>query len=356
MDAKIIEERYDLYRRGGGEQDDFWELLMQYIRENTAEYHSMVIWHNNKENYQAYKKFKTNDYIRRGRVGSLLFHHVLNRLLPVSFLKRMFASKYHLYGENYFHRPAFEFSFRQEKSRWAEDIISKVEHYDNFYKKLKDYKSRETLICVVMARILGKVSYYAKCQNLEYPQYFDKEILKSDGSEIFVDGGAFTGDTAIEMNRSFTCNCKIYSYELDPENARKVYKNWDKENIRNAELRLKGLADVNKKVSIVSNGNASHIDENADSKNDSGQLVRLDDDLKESVTFIKLDIEGAEKDAINGMIRHIKEDHPKLAICIYHLPDDIWRISELIYSIDNTYQFSMRHYTDMEYETVLYAV
>lgn len=337
-------------------KEEFWQCLMQYVTTNDRSYHYEIIRKNLNPKYLDYRTMKRNDYVHRGQIGNLVFHYVLNKALPVSILKKMFVGKYQQYGDMYFHRKPFEFSFMQAEFKWAEDIITNWDNYSEFYHKLHDTKSKETLICVILARILGKESYYAKCQNREYPQYFDKEIFEVSEQEVFVDGGAFIGDTAIEINRSFTSQCKIYSYELDSRNAEEAYANWKKENICNAELRLKGLSNENKRVSIISNGNSSHINDISDDSSLMAELVKLDDDLNENVTFIKLDIEGAEKNALCGMIQHIKKTHPKLAICIYHLPDDIWAIPQLILSIDESYQFSIRHYTDMEWETVLYAV
>lgn len=338
------------------EQDKFWELLSQYVTDNTHNYHYETIRENQTEKYLEYRKMKKNDYIQRGQMGKLLFHYMLNRILPVSILTKIFAEKYELYGETYFHKKPFEFSFTQENWKWAQEIITNWPHYSELYHMLGDSKSKETMICIILARILGQEKYYKRCQNFEYPQYFDKDILAVEEQEVFVDGGAFIGDTAIEMNRSFSSASKIYSYELDSRNAKEAYCNWEKENIKNAELRLKGLSNENKKTGIVSNGNASHISNSLDEGALSVELVKLDDDLKEKVTFVKLDIEGAEKDAICGMKRHISEEHPKLAICVYHLPDDIWAISELIHSINGSYRFFLRHYTDMAWETVLYAI
>ena len=51
------------------------------------------------------------------------------------------------------------------------------------------------------------------------------------------------------------------------------------------------------------------------------------DDIKEKITFIKTDIEGAEYSAIKGARNHIINEHPKMAIPIYYGNKDIWRIA-----------------------------
>ena len=69
-----------------------------------------------------------------------------------------------------------------------------------------------------------------------------------------------------------------------------------------------------------------------------------------------MDIEGSEYNALLGSRRIIREQKPKLAICVYHKPEDIIQIPELILSINNEYRFYIRHYSTIGGETVLYAL
>ena len=63
----------------------------------------------------------------------------------------------------------------------------------------------------------------------------------------------------------------------------------------------------------------------------------------EKITFIKMDIEGAEKDAIKGAKNHIKNEKPKLLVSAYHIPEDIFAIPKLIDDIREDYKFYMRY-------------
>lgn len=78
--------------------------------------------------------------------------------------------------------------------------------------------------------------------------------------------------------------------------------------------------------------------------------------VSEKITFIKMDIEGAEYNALLGCKKIIKEQRPKLAICIYHKPEDIIQIPSLILSLNEEYIFYIRHYSTIWGETVLYAL
>ena len=72
------------------------------------------------------------------------------------------------------------------------------------------------------------------------------------------------------------------------------------------------------------------------------QVVTLDDDLSEPVTLIKMDIEGAEQDALKGSVRHIREEHPKLLICVYHNNRDIFEIPKWLYQVRDDYRLFLR--------------
>ena len=84
---------------------------------------------------------------------------------------------------------------------------------------------------------------------------------------------------------------------------------------------------------------------------------KLDDLLGDrKVTLIKMDIEGAELAALRGAERIIREQRPKLAICVYHKPEDIWEIPDLILQYHSDYKLYLRHYTNSFGDTVLYAI
>lgn len=82
----------------------------------------------------------------------------------------------------------------------------------------------------------------------------------------------------------------------------------------------------------------------------------MDSLIEEKVSFVKMDIEGAEAIALKGAKNHILNDHPKLAICCYHKPEDLWKIPEQVMAIRNDYRLYLRHYTDGLHESVMYFI
>lgn len=69
-----------------------------------------------------------------------------------------------------------------------------------------------------------------------------------------------------------------------------------------------------------------------------------------------MDIEGAELEALYGAKRIISEQRPKLAISIYHRPEDIVELSHLIMKYNDSYKFYLRHHSIVSWDTVLYAI
>lgn len=74
------------------------------------------------------------------------------------------------------------------------------------------------------------------------------------------------------------------------------------------------------------------------------------------VSFVKMDIEGSELNALRGMAETISRYRPALAICIYHKFEDLWEIPLFIHQLVPQYQLYIRNYTTYLDEIVLYAV
>lgn len=188
-------------------------------------------------------------------------------------------------------------------------------------------------------------------------QYFDSDLIKLHENEVFVDAGAYTGDT-VQQFLSF-CGGKferIHLFELDPAIFVKLEENVAQMKQKNIVCHPVGLSDENKKICFSPGDSNSRIGCNGCS-DAVGTVGRLDDILgDERVTFIKMDIEGAEMSALVGAENIIRTQKPKLAICIYHSPDDMLNIPLYIKKLVPEYNIYIRHYTDMMLETVCYAI
>jgi FkbM family methyltransferase len=86
------------------------------------------------------------------------------------------------------------------------------------------------------------------------------------------------------------------------------------------------------------------------------EMVKLDDILYgKRITLIKMDIEGAELNALKGTENIIKAQKPNLAICLYHKLNDFWEIPLFIKTLVPEYHLYVKHHSSTFWGTVLYA-
>ena len=177
---------------------------------------------------------------------------------------------------------------------------------------------------------------------------------------VFVDAGCYQCDTVLHFIKASGGRYeKILAFEPDHRNMESCRRIADENHIQNIELFEAGLWDREEMVNFVEeNGLGSHVDTDAQAGSASCvKMVALDQIIKqEHVSFIKMDIEGAELKALHGARRTIAENKPLLAICVYHKPEDFVEIAEYIKSIEPEYKLYLRQYGTLPYSTILYAI
>ena len=190
--------------------------------------------------------------------------------------------------------------------------------------------------------------------------YFDDKLIQYEMEEVFVDCGACQMETSIRFIREcpghgVKCSA-VYAFEPDFTNYQKCLENATELGMFGIKTEVvnAGAWSEDSKISFDSGkGEASKISDNG---NDSIRTVSLDSYIKGKVSFIKMDIEGAELEALHGAKGIIQKYHPKLAICVYHKSNDITDIPIYIKEIVPEYRFYLRHYSNSTAQTVLYAV
>lgn len=218
---------------------------------------------------------------------------------------------------------------------------------------LADGKSVDIFNACISSWVYGKNEELEK--HRQENQYFAKDIIQLEGDEVFIDCGAAYGDTcevfyqitggkygkyiAFEPN---TLSCLAF------ESLAKT-KEW-----HNLSISALGISKNKGEVRFVMAGDGSHISEN-------GEAVIYTDSLdnllahEEKVSYIKMDIEGAELDALIGAENTIKEHRPKLAVCLYHNIADLWEIPYYSMNTHSNYKYYIRQHACIS-ETVLYAI
>ena len=195
---------------------------------------------------------------------------------------------------------------------------------------------------------------------LNKDEYFPEDIISLSDNEGFVDGGGFDGDTINEfyLKTQGVFN-HIFSFEPDQKNLIKLNETINKLNIPANKINAYdyGLLDCKKEINFTERGIGSYISKKGTNKIKVISLDNfLDNESKKKITFIKLDIEGSEIEALNGMKNIIKQNKPKLAICVYHKPEHFWQIPLLIKKINPDYKIYFRQHALSRLETVCYAI
>lgn len=192
------------------------------------------------------------------------------------------------------------------------------------------------------------------------PQYFPPSLFAWSKDELFIDVGAYDGDTVRQIATLFGGDFnRIVSLEPDPVNVAKLHATVQSlpANVRQRveTFPLAVGADAGR-LKIEPSGLPSS---QVGSGSHEVECVRLDGFLPEHKirpTFIKMDIEGAEPAALQGARNVIRECRPILAICAYHLQNHLWKIPLLIAEIEPSYRFFLRPHNEEAWDLVCYAV
>lgn len=188
-------------------------------------------------------------------------------------------------------------------------------------------------------------------------QYFPQDIKLHRGPARFINCGAYNGDTIQQLFLHHGRIEALACFEPDGHNFSRLVETLGSESGKYAREVIAfpcGTWESDKQLKFCSGNRInSSISEGGDTVI---QCVALDHVLPDfAPTFINMDIEGAEPDAIRGASNLIKRHKPDLAICVYHHPEHLWEILLQLHEIVPEYRFYFRNYTGFPAETVLYA-
>ena len=216
---------------------------------------------------------------------------------------------------------------------------------------LADEESKTVFDDIVQFRRTGSYAHMSAYRVRLHDQYFD-DVCPLRSGEVFVDCGGFDGDTTEQLARRCPQYNRVWLFEPSEVNMQKAKKRLA--GARDIHFVPKGVSDQIGRLSFNSGaGSASAVSDSGDASID---VTTIDKEIEETVSFIKMDLEGWELKALAGARHHIERDHPRLAIAVYHHASDFWMIPEFILSIRSDYDVFLRHYTEGWSETVMYFV
>jgi len=239
---------------------------------------------------------------------------------------------------------------------WLEDLCHNKKQYLWLNAELADERSQKVLEAVVHYRLTADPQFLTPViERGHYHQglYHPAGVFDCTDHEVYVDAGAFDGDS-IRWFKERVGNRydRIIALEPDPRTYAKLTQNFlGEERIeainaglhrRNAVLQFRD--DASRGAIFTPEGGIAM------------DVVSLDELLAgERVTFLKMNIEGAEIDALYGAQETIRRWLPKLAISVYHRPSDLWRIPRLVREFSADYDLFLRQHDGGVIETVLYG-
>lgn len=245
------------------------------------------------------------------------------------------------------HMPRDSAAYFQEVQSMAERI----------YDRLADQKSKDTYEAVIRYHMNRENDILAPIVVPNARQYFPESLGENSflgSEEIFVDAGAYTGDTVQDFVSAVQGQYRhIYAIEPEYHNFQALKNNTKA--LQNVTCLKHGLGESAQKLYIASAGSASQLVE--DTGAESISIDTLDHLLGGvPVTYIKMDIEGMECPALRGAKGLIQKYHPKLAICCYHSDADLIGVPREILKLSPDYRLFIRHYAYNLAETVCYAI
>lgn len=346
ISAGFINKAREIYSiLGDNESKEIFKNKLLYSITGEDKYWLQISMNRDRENFEKIQNIKTDKIIvyGAGKMCEASINSVKALGHQVSFICDKDRSK-------------------QGMKKFGVEVISpeelKIQHLDatvvvgtsdytyEVLKELSTYYSEE--------RLIPLVNYISLEHMLQ--QYFEEGVMEFHDGEVFVDCGCFDFETSERLMQRCQVK-KVFAFEPDTGNMEKV-----KENIKRlgcedkVELFTCGLWNESTNLYFNASGNMmSKVCTDSEGKNKI-EVAALDEVIHEKVTFIKMDIEGSEMKALEGAADLIRTYKPKLAISIYHKPEDTVEIPAYIHELVPEYKFFIRHYFYSPSETVLYAL
>ncbi|MBR1390967.1 MAG: FkbM family methyltransferase [Lachnospiraceae bacterium] len=241
----------------------------------------------------------------------------------------------------------------KETYQWYKNHQTEIEQA---YALLEDETSRRWMEELINYKISRDSSSFLGNKQYDKPQYFPVEegLDLRRKNHVFLDLGAYDGDSCrgfIDyVNGQYE---KIIAVEASDINYKKLQTKMSA--VTNMELLKTGIYREKGKLKFeLNDAKNSFVSEQGTSWLD---VDSVDGILgSQRVSFIKMDIEGAEYDALIGAEKTIQRDTPILAVSVYHYTEDLFRLQLLIQEMHPRYKYYLRHYSPTAIETVLYAV
>jgi FkbM family methyltransferase len=234
-----------------------------------------------------------------------------------------------------------------------DDLVARRAEIAALHRRLADDQSRQVLDAVIEFRQTLDPQALESVLS-EHDLYAPEGLFDFADNEVYVDGGSFDGDTI----RSFVARVQgrfaaVYAFEPDPVTFAKLKANFlDEPRVHPVHAGLYSHGGTLRFRDDASRGAIFAADGEIEMP-----VTTIDEVLgSRRLTYVKMNIEGAEIDALQGGRNAIRKWRPRLALSVYHRAADLWRIPQLVLELDPGYKLYLRQHDGGIIETVLYAL
>lgn len=248
-----------------------------------------------------------------------------------------------------------------EECRYRPDIIE--EHWDQINDvccRLADRESKEFYMRFIEACYTRNPLLFRdnpRCKKA-YEYKTDLAAVGVKEGDIILDCGAYDGDTARIFLQKTNNNCIVHCFEPVVENCNEIQRWIEKDNLKNVFAHNVGVGELPHKDFVYSTEAVTMMGAVGDNRFNAEnpvvseiQVEALDNMAANlDVSYIKMDIEGAEMSALRGAKSVIAKCRPQMLLSGYHRITDMWEIPEFIYQLVPDYKVFLGHQPHVPYE------
>ena len=228
--------------------------------------------------------------------------------------------------------------------------------FEEVYGWLADEQSKVVYRDILNFKVSGKLNYLTHCETSIEEAY--ENIIKPDENEDYADLGAYKGDTIQELLH-FT-NGKINSvtaFEPDRKNHKKLCINVEAMGL-SERSNLLNVAAYKESGTMLFSNKAGRQSALSKTQGIETAVDSLDNVMGgRRVSFINMDVEGGEKEALEGCRKTMELWKPKMLVSAYHRSEDLYALPMQIRQLCPEYRFYLRHYRYIPaWDTNLYCI
>lgn len=357
----LIESKRDIYIFGGITKGKRGGSLGSFVRMSLEKQNIDF------KGYLAHTKFIQDSIFQNKPVYALESHNIANPqdVSVIIGIEYFSFAKEELQKYGFKHFYFFDACSENFCEQFDLEYIKKHDtEFTKAYNIFSEQRSKETFIGYLKAKIFCNFNdlFPYRDPSIYYNDLFFTHSKSNGKDEVMIDCGAFDGDSTLDFIKECKEYKMVYAFEPDLQNFQKLLQNTKNHRVkainkgvysRDDILKFHESKDDSAGSAFCNNGEiqipVTTIDSIVfnDKFNGGGEIP---------ITFIKMDIEGSELEALKGAKETIKQFKPKLAICVYHKKEDLLEIPQYILSLNPGYKLFLRNAASIPTDVVLYAL